>query len=237
MTDAAKLYSELGGRFISPPHELKQKLDGIKAIVLDWDGVFNDGYKSSSGGSPFSEVDSMGLNLLRFSRFIRTNQLPVTVLISGETNDSAFFYGERENFHYCYYKVAHKLHALDHLCEKEGLEPSHVAYFFDDVLDIPIAARCGLRIMVNQGANPLFTEYAVRHNLADYITASRGGRFAVRESCELLIALSGDYDTVLEARVENAESYQRYITARRKTKPRFFTLRDSIMEADPRQQQ
>ena len=234
MTDVAKLYSELGGRFICAPHELKQKLDGIRAIVLDWDGVFNDGYKSSTGGSPFTEVDSMGLNLLRFSFFLRRDEVPLTVLISGETNDPAFFYGDRENFHYCYYKVAHKLQALTHLCAAENIDPSQVAYFFDDVLDIPVAERCGLRIMVNQRANPLFIEYALRHRLADYVTAARGGRFAVRESCELLIGLSGDYDTVLEARVRNAESYQRYITARKKITPRYFTLRGAIEEADPR---
>ena len=71
MTDIAKLYRDLGGMFVCSPEELKQKLMNVKAFVFDWDGVFNNGQKQSSGGSHFSEVDSMGLNLLRFSHYLR----------------------------------------------------------------------------------------------------------------------------------------------------------------------
>ena len=39
---------------------LARQLHGIRALVFDWDGVFNDGWKDAQGGSPFSEVDSMG---------------------------------------------------------------------------------------------------------------------------------------------------------------------------------
>jgi 3-deoxy-D-manno-octulosonate 8-phosphate phosphatase (KDO 8-P phosphatase) len=229
------LYHTLGGRFVSSPAEIRERLLKVKAFVFDWDGVFNAGDKSSASGSNFSEVDSMGVNLLRFSHFLRTGDLPLTLIISGEKNDTAFYYSERENFKYCFYKIPHKIKALEFLCEAENIQPHEVCYFFDDVLDVPIAERCGLRIQVNQGANPLFVDYCMRNNLVDYLTASPGGAFAVREGAELLIGLGGQFDEVITARTGNKPKYQQYITQRRTVKPEFFTLKDEkIVHSDPR---
>jgi 3-deoxy-D-manno-octulosonate 8-phosphate phosphatase (KDO 8-P phosphatase) len=229
------LYHTLGGRFISSPAQIRDRLLKVKAFVFDWDGVFNAGYKSSASGSNFSEVDSMGVNLLRFSHFMRTGELPLTLIISGEKNDTAFYYSERENFKYSFYKIPHKIKALEFLCKAENLEPSEICYFFDDVLDVPIAEKCGLRMQINQGANPLFVDYCVRNNLVDYLTASAGGSFAVREAAELLIGLGGKFDEVIRARTENETVYQQYITERKKINPGFYTLKkEEIIKSDPR---
>jgi 3-deoxy-D-manno-octulosonate 8-phosphate phosphatase (KDO 8-P phosphatase) len=225
-----KTYGSLGGRFICTADELKSRLEKVKAFVLDWDGVFNNGRKSSTEGSDFSEVDSMGLNLLRYAYFLRNGAMPVTLIISGEKNESAFHFCEREGLTYSFYKIAHKIHALDFLCEKEHLQPAEVAYFFDDVLDIPIAEKCGLRMQVNQRINPLFTNYCVKNGMVDYLTASAGGQFAVREAAELLIGLYGNYEDVINGRIRNVESYQDYIGRRRKTKTQFLTLREGNIE-------
>ena len=235
MTEIAQRFEGIGGRFLTSPEEIRARLKSIKAYVFDWDGVFNSGQKASSGGSSFSEIDSMGLNLLRFSHFRRCGEQPLTVVISGEKNDTAFFYSERENFRYSYYKVAHKAYALDHLCKLESIEPENVCYFFDDVLDVPIAERCGIRIMVDQKRTPLFLDYCLRNKLADYITSAPGGNFAVREGAELLIGLGDDFDQVISARTKNIAEYQEYITGRRKIRTEFFTLKDNtIQQLDPR---
>lgn len=214
---------------------MREKFSRIRAFVFDWDGVFNTGEKTSSTGSSFSEVDSMGVNLLRFSYFLRTKSLPVSLIISGEKNQSAFYYSERENFSYSFYKVAHKAKALEHLCALENLKPEEVCYFFDDVLDVPIAEKCGIRILVNQRANALFIDYCIRQKLADYITGAQGGSFAVREGAELLISLACNYDEVVDARVKNAPTYQQYLAARKQVTPDFYTLNaDNIEAVDPR---
>ncbi len=234
MDEIVKLYTSLGGRFISSPAEITRRLRGVKAFVFDWDGVFNGGYKSSSGGSNFSEVDSMGVNLLRFSYFRVHGELPLTLAISGETNKTAFYYSERENFNYSFYKVAHKIHALNFLCEQEKIDPSQVCYFFDDVLDIPIAEKCGLRVQINQQSNPLFADYCTRHKLVDYLTASHGGKFALREATELLIALGGEYDHVINARKNNSEPYRQYIAARKMVRTAYYTLaEEGIRQQQP----
>ncbi|WP_317898945.1 hypothetical protein [Aurantibacillus circumpalustris] len=230
MTELENLYGVLGGRFITPANDIKNKLQKIKAFVFDWDGVFNDGQKQASGGSNFSEVDSMGQNLLRFSYFLKNKILPLTAVLSGEKNDTAFYFSERECLNYSLFKVPHKLAALEFLCEKEKLQAEEIAYFFDDVLDIPVAERCGLRMMVNQKANPLFSNYCIKNKLVDYLSASKGGSFAVREMTELLIGLNGNYDEVMTERKNNSDNYQDYIKQRRSVKPLFYTLGDNKIE-------
>lgn len=224
-------FTSIGGKFASPPEALAQKLKGIKAFIFDWDGVFNNGQKSSGGSSNFSEVDSMATNLLRFSYFLNQGKLPVTAVISGEQNDTAFYFCRRECFDYSFFKTPHKTDALRFICEKENIEPSEIAYFFDDVLDLSIAERCGLRILVHRKANPLFTDYCLRNKLVDYLTASEGGAYAIREACELLTGLNGNFDQVIGERTHYTDNYKRYIFLRRQVSTRFYTVKENVVEA------
>jgi len=231
MSTLEELYTGIGGTFITPPEILSKKMDQIKAFVFDWDGVFNNGEKMSASGSSFSEVDSMGTNLLRFSHYLRHGQMPVTAILSGEKNETAFYFSERECLHYSFYKVPHKLHALKFLCEKENLKPEQIAFFFDDVLDLPLAEICGVRMMINQRVNPLFLQYCRTNNLVDYVSAASGGSFAVRETTELLIGLNDNYEQVISGRKTNSDAYQRYISERKIQRPGFYTLGAQGIEA------
>ena len=230
MQEIENSYSYLGGKFITPINDIKAKLSQIKAFVFDWDGVFNTGEKTANGSSSFSEVDSMGTNLLRYSHYMKNEQLPLVAVISGEKNDTAFYFCERECFDYSFFKINTKINALNYICEKENIKPNEVAYFFDDVLDLSIADVCGVRILVNQKANPLFVNYCIKNNLVDYLTASRGGQFAVREASELLIALNGNFDEVVTSRKNSSSHYQSYIEKRRAIKTKFFTVNNNKIE-------
>jgi 3-deoxy-D-manno-octulosonate 8-phosphate phosphatase (KDO 8-P phosphatase) len=234
MTELESIFNVLGGRFITPSQEIQERLQNIKAFVFDWDGVFNNGQKNNAGGSCFSEVDSMGTNLLRFSHYLKNDALPLTAVISGERNETAFYFSQRECFHYSFYKVPHKLEALKLLCEKEKLEPNQIAYFFDDVLDVPIAEICGVRIMINHKANPLFINYCKKNKLVDYLTSGSGGQFAVREACELLMGLRGNFEEVITGRKNNSAQYEAYIKKRRASQPVFYTWSaEKIVKLDP----
>lgn len=230
MTELENLYNVIGGRFITPAAEIKNNLQNIRAFLFDWDGVFNNGQKTSTGGSCFSEIDSMGINLLRFSWFLKNKSIPQTGVLSGEKNETAFYFCQRECLAYSFFKVPHKVEAFKFFCAQEKIKPQEVAYFFDDVLDIPIAEQCGLRILVNQKANPLFTNFCKKNNLVDYLTASAGGHFAVREAAELLISLNGNFDEVINGRKNNSPEYQSYIQKRRTVQPEFFTLKEGKIE-------
>jgi 3-deoxy-D-manno-octulosonate 8-phosphate phosphatase (KDO 8-P phosphatase) len=217
-------YENLGGEFLVPLYKISEKLQSVKAFVFDWDGVFNDGVKQANGSSSFNEIDSMGTNLLRFSYFLRNKKAPVAAIISGEKNETAFFFSRREHFHKSYYKVADKRIALKHLCDEQGLKLNEICYFFDDVLDLPVASAVGLRIFIPRKATPLFTQYVKQNHLADYLTGSPSGQYAVREACEMLMAAYGVHEQVISLRMNFDDVYKQYIAARNDITTHFYTL-------------
>lgn len=235
IADPDHIKSKFTGIFLAEPMALQGKLLKIKAFVFDWDGVFNDGTKDASGSSPFNEVDSMGVNMLRFSHYLRRGSNPVTAVITGEHNTAAFTLAKREHFHAVYYRIKNKKDALKHLCSTHNLELHDIAYFFDDVLDLSIAELCGLRVMIGRTGSPLFRELVQQRKLADYITAADGSKNAVREAAELLIGLGGSYEDIIMQRVHYTEAYSKYIDQRNEPEPAFYTTIDSQITEQPPQ--
>lgn len=222
--DISKTFSKNGGRFIFSAAEINKQFSKVKAVVFDWDGVFNNGVKDANGSSSFSEVDSMGTNLLRFAHYFKSKQMPYSAVISGEKNEAAFYWTKREHFNACYFKVANKNFALDHFCETHKIKPHEIAYFFDDVLDLSVAKQCGIRIFIPRKANPLLTNFVIKNKLADYCTGAQSGEFAVREGCELLMGVTGVADKIIDERMNYTDTYADYIAARNKITISFFTL-------------
>lgn len=232
MNHTESLFTQIGGVFCTPINIMANKLADIKAFVFDWDGVFNNASKNESKSSTFNEVDSMGTNMLRFSYFLKNNSLPHAAVISGEKNEMAFYFTEREHFDGCYYKVPHKTIALNHFCEQHQIKPSQVCYVFDDVLDLSIAGVAGLRIAINRKANPLFKNYLVQNNLVDYITAHESGNFAVREATEMLMGIYGNFNQCMDERKDFSLVYQNYLGKRQSIVTQFFTiLNNQILES------
>lgn len=230
MTETERSYLAIGGKFITPFDELKEKLQPVKAIIYDWDGVFNNGSKKANSSSDFSEVDSMGTNLLRYSHYLKTGKLPLSAIISGEKNETAFYFCRRECFHYSFSKAANnKIDALNFICDEHKIQPNEIIYFFDDVLDLSIAETCGVRILVDQKVNPLFIDYCVKNKLVDYKTGSAGGNHAVREATELLIALNNNYERVITDRKNSSKEYKTYLDLRRSTETKFYSFAEGKM--------
>lgn len=211
------------GRFIVQPADIVKKLNNCKAYIFDWDGVFNDGYKSDNNSSPFSEIDSMGLNMLRFNHYLRTGINPIVATITGESNALAYTLAKREHFTAVYFKIRNKIDALEHICKLHRLAPEEVAFVFDDILDFSVAPVAGVRIMVPHLSSPSLVEYAVKNNLVDYITHCDGQQNAVREASELFMMISGRYDETISNRVEFTDTYKDYLMHRDSVETSFFT--------------
>lgn len=225
MTTTEQTFTALGGQFITPVDALTEKLRHIRAVVFDWDGVFNDGVKTEAGSSSFSEVDSMGTNLLRFGFWLHHGgQLPLMAVITGVTNALADTLVGREHFHACYSQAKHKIDVLHHLLEQHQLQPHEVAFFFDDALDLSVAEVAGVRVMVRRRANPLLIDYVVRHGLVDYVTGAESGQWAVREGCEVLLGLLGQFDTVMAERLRYRPVYDQYYGQRQAITPTYWTV-------------
>lgn len=229
--DIQKEFEAIGGIFVIPIEVLKEKLQHIKAFVFDWDGVFNNAQKNENKSSTFNEADSMGTNLIRYDYYSQFGKMPNTAIISGEKNELAFHFCKREHFDASYFKIPNKIIALNHFCQANSIKPEEVCYFFDDVLDLSVAEVVGLRMMINRKANPLFRNYVVKNNLADYVTGHDSGNFAVREATEVLMGLSGNFDKIMLERTKFGANYQEYINLRQILPTSFFTINNGEIQS------
>jgi 3-deoxy-D-manno-octulosonate 8-phosphate phosphatase (KDO 8-P phosphatase) len=210
------LFEKEGGEFVSPPSLFSEKLTGIKAVLFDWDGVFNDGFKQPGDGSIFSEVDAMGTNLLRYALWRIYGHIPVSAIMTGENNPAALHLAQRESFHAVYSKMRNKGVAFSSFCNTYHCRAEEVLFFFDDVLDLDVARQCGARIMIGRSSNVMLRQFVKKSNLVDYITANDGQHHGLREGAEVVIGLLGQFDEVVHERMIFSENYQHYLTDRKK---------------------
>ncbi|MBL7950160.1 MAG: hypothetical protein JNM62_00455 [Flavobacteriales bacterium] len=212
-------FTNLGLRTTAPEKDLLRRLARTKAVLFDWDGVFNDGFKDAEGGSPFSEVGSMGVNLLRFALWLRNGSLPKAAVITGQHNPYSERFAQRERLHGVYMGFTNKPEAFDAFLKQHGLEADEVAFFFDDVLDLPVAKRCGLRIVIGSPVTAWLVEQAIARGEVDLVTANSGGDNGLREATDAVIALLGNGADVIEHRTAYSETYQRYLSERQAVIP------------------
>jgi 3-deoxy-D-manno-octulosonate 8-phosphate phosphatase (KDO 8-P phosphatase) len=204
-------------RFAAPPEALAERLERCRAVVLDWDGVVGTGQKGPGAPAAFNEVDAMGLNLLRYALWRRGGAagVPPMAVISGQRDPAALALGERDHLDALYMGFLDKRLALEHLCQARGLAPAEVIFVFDDVIDLGVAERCGARFLVARPAMPLVEAYARRRGLCDYVVRAPAGGGAVREACEVALALLRADEEVFAARGWFHASYRSYLEARR----------------------
>lgn len=212
---AREHFAAHGLRSLIGDREFERRSAGIKAVVFDWDGVFNDGFKDLEGGSPFSEVDSMGVNLLRFGLWLRNGERsPSAAIITGQHNAFAQRFAERERFHGVHMGFTDKPEALEAFLFDHDLQADEVLFFFDDVLDLPVAERCGLRVLIGHRATHLFQRTVEQRKLADVVIPLGGGHHGLREACEFLLGAWNLWERVVDHRMRYDETYQRYLSAR-----------------------
>lgn len=214
LTQLEDAFVDIGGHFLTSSFDLRERMNNIKAIVFDWDGVFNDGHKQKDNSSTYSVVDGLGVNMLRFGYFLAQKQMLHTAVITGEQNPICREWTEGEHFDQLYFKSKDKPLAFQHFCDTHGLKHEEVIYVYDDILDLPVAEKAGIRLAVGRLANPLLLEYIEQNHLADYISSCQGHEHAVREFCELLLAILNQHFTVIKHRSEFSSDFQDF-TARK----------------------
>lgn len=227
-------FTRAGGAFVESPDSLRDRLGRVRAFLLDWDGVFNDGTKGEGVHSTWSEADSMGLNLLRFGWWLRDGRAPPTAILTGQQNPSAVQLANRERFDAVYQGFLDKRTALDHWLERWGLDGTEVAFVFDDALDLAVAGRVGVATLVRRAASPLFEQHALGRAACQYVTALEGGCHAVREVSELFLGLTGLYDRAVAERSAFSAAYGAYFEERQAgTMHRFVRSDGGVREVEP----
>jgi 3-deoxy-D-manno-octulosonate 8-phosphate phosphatase (KDO 8-P phosphatase) len=78
-------------------------------------------------------------------------------------------------------------------------------------------------MMMNRSAGVLFKQYVRENKLADYITANDGGHYGVREACELLMGIRGNFDECIKMRTDYTDSYKKYLAKRNEPDTKYYT--------------
>ena len=222
MKDIEGIFVKQGGDFTTPPAIIQHKLADIKAFIFDWDGVFNSGRKGKSSTSDFTEGDSMGINMVRFSYRLKYGRDPLMFIATGAQNPTAIQFANREHFNAVVFGVLRKADVIPLLEEKYGLNPEDCAFVFDDILDLSLASRVALRFFVRKNSNPLLNRYLINHGLSDYMSGHNGDTNAVREISELIIGLNDNYEEIIGHRAEFDATYKAYNIWRNNIDPAFF---------------
>lgn len=161
--------------------ELKQKLAGIKLIVLDVDGVLTDGAiilgGNDSDTKEFHVQDGFGITLARQAG-IRFG------ILTGRTSDAVR--RRVDELKIDYYECGHfyKQDALSEMIKSAGLTAEQVLYMGDDVLDL-VCKPCVGVFVAPANATPRVQQDA------DWITERKGGDTAVREMIDSLLETQG----------------------------------------------
>lgn len=171
---------------------LTERARAVRLLVLDVDGVLTDGTlyfgESAEEIKGFNIRDGHGIRMLaqagirsaiitgRRARAVerRAANLGIDLLIQG---------------------VDDKRAAFERLCGEAGIGPAACAAIGDDVLDLPILRRVALAASV-----PEAPQYVRAH--VHYVTATGGGRGAVRELAELILREQGLLDGLLAKYLE-----------------------------------
>jgi 3-deoxy-D-manno-octulosonate 8-phosphate phosphatase (KDO 8-P phosphatase) len=88
--------------------------------------------------------------------------------------------------------VQDKLAGLIQACERLKLPVDQSAYVGDDLPDWPAMQACGYPVAVADAAEEV-------RQIARYVTSRPGGRGAVREAVEHLLAREGDWEECLRS--------------------------------------
>ena len=158
-------------------NSIKEKLKGIKLLILDVDGVMTDGriIMDNEGKEikNFNVRDGHGLKLLQ--RY----GIKVAIL-TGRQSKVVEHRAKDLDIKDVYQKVFNKKDVFEKIMKNHKLSPDEAAFIGDDIVDIPVLRRVGFSVAVADAAD-------VVKKSVDYVARNSGGRGAVREICEMIL--------------------------------------------------
>ena len=168
--------------------ELARKVQSVKLLLLDVDGVLTDGGividERGQEVTRFDVQDGHGIKLLQ--------QAGIRVgLLTGRASRAVAVRAERLSIGLVYQNVTDKLRGYEKVKAEVGLADAEVAYVGDDMQDLPVLRRVAFAVAVKNAWSGLEAH-------ADYVTTREGGHGAVREVAELMLRLTGRWDALLK---------------------------------------
>lgn len=164
--------------------DINARAANIKLVAFDIDGVMTDGglHYTDDGHElkTFNVQDGLGVVLLRRAGI-------KVAIITGRTSNVVNCRAKDLGVEHVFHGVGDKGAVSGQLLEQLGLQWSELAFMGDDLIDLPAMTRCGLAI-APANARPVVKERA------HVVTEASGGKGAVREAIELILAAQGKLD-------------------------------------------
>jgi len=164
-----------------------ERTRALKLMAFDVDGVLTDGtlYLTDGGEEmkSFHTLDGLGLKLLAGAGI-------ELALITGRSSRVVAKRAAELGIRHLFQGADDKLAVLEGLRAQLGFALSACGYMGDDLPDLPLLVRCGFAATVPDAPE------AVRAR-AHYVSRRPGGRGAVREVCEVILAARGALDGVV----------------------------------------
>ncbi len=164
------------------------EFDAINWLILDVDGVLTDGsiFLGADGVElkRFNLLDGHGIKLWKRAG-------GDVALISGRASEATLSRAQQLDIVHVFQGFRYKLPVLREFLEKQQIDPTHVAYVGDDLMDLPALRHVGFGVAVANAVDELKGQ-------ADYITARQGGAGAVREVIDLILKEAGKWEGLME---------------------------------------
>lgn len=149
----------------------------IKLVAFDVDGVMTDGsltfIEDGREIKTYNAKDGLGVVMLSRAGLI-------TSIITARDNGTVEHRAKILDIKELYMGQKNKLKALDELIEKYKLNLSEIAYMGDDLPDICVLEKVGLKCC------PSDAVFEVK-NVSNFISEYGGGKGAVRELCDFIL--------------------------------------------------
>ncbi len=155
---------------------LKDRIERLKLLILDVDGVLTDGklYYGPDGEElkAFHVLDGLGIKM------IQDAGIKLSV-ISGRRSEALENRLRELRIEEIFLGQVNKISSLETLSFKLGVETDEIGFIGDDLVDLDVMKRVGFPVAV-KNAHPEVKRVAV------YTTRAEGGKGALREVAELI---------------------------------------------------
>jgi 3-deoxy-D-manno-octulosonate 8-phosphate phosphatase (KDO 8-P phosphatase) len=167
---------------------VEERAASLRLLLFDVDGVLTDGVIVMHADG----TESKGFHIRDGAAIVWAQRAGLTVgLLSARTSGATTQRAAQLAIRLVVQGVPSKLSAYERIVRDAGLADEAVAYMGDDILDLPVLGRAGL------SAAPADAAPEVRDRV-HWVSASGGGRVAVREFIELVLRAQDHWNDVMQ---------------------------------------
>ena len=157
--------------------EIQEIAKKIKLVAFDVDGVMTDGSLTFTEDGKeiktYNAKDGLGVVMLNRAGVI-------TSIITARNNNTVKVRAEILDIKELCMGQKYKVPALENIMKKYNLKHEEIAYMGDDLPDICVLERVGLRCCPNDAVDEV-------KKVCNFISLFGGGKGAVRELCDLIL--------------------------------------------------